>query len=365
MADQQSTHAALSSAVNTYYEKKILESFEPKTHFFSLAPIRTTIPKGNGKTVEFTRYLKIAPKISDNTDEFTASQAYFSAEVVTATVHFRDSYVQLSRETCLQAIGDVLSRAADKVQEAAVKTVDILVRNDIGMMVADVANASSLNYSNMSIDGGTLNSSGKTARVWSHDKAAAGDRFAVYHNKTRLAQSALVTSFAKTALTVKTIQHAVMVMQSQDVPPASDGYYHMICHPSASYQITTSPGFKGWISPTSSAPLKNMPSEVGIVAGVKIHNSTLGLAFPLSADTLSTSSGTLYASLLFGKDAYGVAEIATQNGRQGFSFFLKESGPQTTSDPTNMKKQAGYSVATVGKILNKSAGVWLLSTSIT
>ena len=364
MADQQSTHASLSPAVNIYYEKKILEDFEPKAVFFNAAPIKTAMPKGSGNQVEFTRYRKIAALYSDNTDEFTAQQSYLSAQVINATLHERDSYVQVSRFASLAAIGPVLDQAAKKVQSQAVKTLDKLVRNDIGMCIADVAAASSVNMNNLAIDGGSLNSTGATARIWSHDAATAGDRFPVYHNKTRVAQSATVQSIAKTALTVKTVQHGVSVLTSKDVDTLGDGMFRLIAHPEATYQITTNAGFKGWFSPTSSKEVKMNPSEVGIIAGTKIMHSTLAYKFPLSGDTMSTGSGDMYCSFLFGDEAYGVTEFAGQSNRQGFSFFLKQSGPQTTSDPTNMKKQAAFSITAVAKTLNKSAGLWLLSTRL-
>lgn len=364
MADQQSTQAALTAAVNTYYEKKILKDFDSKAAWYSSAPEMTMMPVGSGNTVQFTRYQKLDALYSDDTDQFTAQQLNLSAQTVTATIHERDGYVQLTRYATLVAISNILDKAAKKVQDSAVKTLDKLVRNDIGMCVADVAAASSVNMNNLAIDGGSLNSTGITARVWSHDAAASGDRFPMYHNKTRVAQSSLVTSFASSGMTIKTLQHGVSVLEEKDVETLADGNYKLICHPNVSYQITTNPGFKGWISPTSQEGARRKPSEVGVVAGVLVENTTLAYKFPLSGDTLSTSSGNLYCSLLFGDEAYGVAQVAGEQGRQGFNFFLKQSGSETTSDPTNKKKQAAFSITGVGKVLNKSAGLWLLTTGL-
>lgn len=361
MADQQSTHASLTSAVNTYYSKKALKSFEPKTKWYAAAPMKEPIPEGSGNAVQFTRYNKIAYLRGNDTDQFTAQQMYLSAETVSATLHERDGYVQLSRTAVLVSINRILDKAMEKVSTAGAKTLDILIRNDIGMMVADVAAGSSLAYDNMAIDGGTLNSTGITARVWSHNTAAAGDRFPMYHDKTRLAQSATVVSFAKSGMTIKTLQHGVKVLQGLDVDKIN-GVYKMITHPDMAYQITTNAGFKGWIAPTDANPAYKDPTIHGVVAGVQIETTTLALRFPLSGDTLSTSSGALYCSLLFGDEAYGCAEISGYAGKRGFNMFLKQSGPQTTSDPTNKKKQAAFSVYSVGKVINKSAGLWILTT---
>ena len=358
MADQQSTHASLSSAVNIYYTKNILKDFEEGTQFYSLAPIKEPIPQGAGNKVEFTRYKKVPYLYSDNTDQFTAQQMYLSASTLQATLHERDGYIQLSRFTCLTAIGKPLQQAANKIKTAARRTVDILVRNDIGFAVADKATYSAGMFNNLGIDGGTLNSSGITARLW----VRRADGFPMYHNKTRVAQSATVVSIAKSGMTVKTIQHAVSVLEGKNVDHFDGGNYHAIIHSDVAYQVTTLAGFKGWFSPTTTEPVVSNPTVLGTIAGVKFMRSNLAWKFPLSGDTLSTSSGNLYATLLFGQEAYGCSQIQGENGRKGFSFFLKESGPQTTSDPTNMKKQAAFSITAVGRVLNKSAGLLILTT---
>ena len=85
MADQQSSQAALTNVVGTWYSKKILESFEPKTVWFTNAPIKEPIPMAMGKTVNFDRYKKIDALFSDDTDEFTAQQMYFICCTIKST----------------------------------------------------------------------------------------------------------------------------------------------------------------------------------------------------------------------------------------------------------------------------------------
>jgi len=359
MADQQSGQAALTNVVGTWYSKKILQSFEPETAYYQAAPIKEPIPMSGGKTINFDRYKAIPALYKDDSDEFTAQQMYQSAEVVTATLHERDGYVQLSRYTVLTARGRALERAADKVKHAAVKTLDKLVRNDIGACVVDKATYSANMFDNLNIDGGTLNHSGITVRLWTR----RDDGFPLYHNKTRVAQSGLVTALAASGMTVKTLQDGVRVLEGNDVPTLSDGNYRFICHPDVSYQITTNAGFKGWVSPTSSEEMKKSPIRRDIVAGASIQSTTLGYKYPLTGDTLSTASGNVYLSLLFGDEAYGVSEVTgADGGGKGFQFFLKQSGPTTVSDPTNKKKQAAFSITAVAKVLNKSAGIWIATT---
>lgn len=366
---QKTTGAGLTSAMKTYYEREILEAFQPKTQFYRLAPVRKSIPKGSGKIIEFTRYMKMPYLYTDNTTETTAQQIVMSAQTVTATLHQRDGYVQLSRFVADTAWGDIMQDAGALIQQNAAQTVDVLVRNDIGMAVLPLAETSSINMNNLKIDGGTLDSrgtggagSGRDARFWSHDKSAAGDRFPMYHNKTRIAQSSYVKSVAKSGMTVKTILHAASVLTAKDVPGVNGGNYKAIMHPDVSYQMTTLAGFKGWHAYTTSKPIADNPSDyMGTIGKIDIHTSTLAYKFPLSGDTMSTSSGAMYCTLVFGHQAFGVVDLGAGKGK-GFQFYLKESGPQSTNDPTNMIKQVAYSVTMAGKILNKSAGLWILTT---
>ena len=366
MADQKTTDAALTNANKTYYEKKFLEDFGSKAAYYTAAPVKVKIPVHGGKTIEFTRYRKIKNLTSDNSDEFTATQLYASADVVTATLHERDGYIKLSRLADLTQIGGI-DAPMRELRKTAVRTLDVMVRNDIGMMVADVASATSLNYQNMYHDdtSNTLHSTGITARVWSHDNTAGGDRFPMRHNKTRIAQSSLVTSFAKSAMTFKTLQDGSNYLFGKDIDTLEDGNYHAIGHPDVFYQLRTQSGFKGWFSPTTSEPAKRLPGEQGTLAGVKFMTTTLAYKFTLSGDTLSTASGDLYCTLLFGAEAYGTAEISGKSGGvKGYNFIIKTSGEGNTADPTNMIKTAGFSITNASKVLNKSAGVWLLTTSV-
>ena len=358
MTDQASTHAATSAAVNIYYEKKILKDFEPEVMFYAHAPVVTPIPQGSGNIVEFTRYRRIAANRQDNANQFSARQMYLSATTIQATLHERDQYVQFSRFASLVSIGNILDQAAMKVRSLSQKTFDKLIRNDIGFAVCEKQVYSAGMWQNLAIDGGTLNSSGIAARIWSITNG-----FPVYHNKIRLAQSATVVGIAASGMSTRTLQHAVSVLRGKDID-AINGVYKLICHPDVAYQLTTNAGFKGWFSPTTTEPVKGSTADLGVIAGTRILQTTQGYKYPVSGDTLSTASGNVYGSLLFGDEAYGVSQISGENGRQGFSFFLKESGPQSTNDPTNMIKQAASSITAVGQVLNKSAGLWIVTTGL-
>jgi N4-gp56 family major capsid protein len=162
-------------------------------------------------------------------------------------------------------------------------------------------------------------------------------------------------------MTVKTLQHGVSVLRGGDIAGFSNGNYKLICHSDVAYQLGTSSGTKGWIQYTEAKIPGDAAGLVAKVAGVDIYQSTLGYKFALSGDTMETSSGNLYASLLFGDEAYGAITISDGN-KKGFSFFIKEDKSNSnTSDPCSLMKTAGYTIRSCGKILNSSSGLWIVT----
>ena len=75
MADQQSTQAAISNAVKTYYSKFILKDFTAKTVWYRECPVKETIPRNISDTVQFTRYKKVNALFADNSDEPLSHQS--------------------------------------------------------------------------------------------------------------------------------------------------------------------------------------------------------------------------------------------------------------------------------------------------
>jgi N4-gp56 family major capsid protein len=101
--------------------------------------------------------------------------------------------------------------------------------------------------------------------------------------------------------------------------------------------------------------------EIVTPAGIKMMATTLGYKFPLTGDNLSTSSGNVYATLVYGKEAYGVVGLA---GMAAFKLTMKESGNQNTSDPNSLYKTVGFKFYTAAQVLNSSAGLWIVTTGL-
>lgn len=326
-----------------------MERLLPKLRFYNFAD-KKPLPSRSGKTIQFYRF-RTQTAVTTNMTELTVpAQVYLSADTVTATLIQRGAYAKISDLLSLTALDPILEDAAILMGEKAARTVDTYIRDEVGFIVAPIQNRSALSHA--------LNSSGTAARVLSG--TSSGDGFALLQNNTRIATSALVVELTTSGLTVKSCQHAAMTLRNNNVDPFDDGYYVGIIHPKAAYDLTTASGWKGWQQYTN--PELMYKGEIGKVGGIRFVESSDAPAFDLSGDTLQTASGSLFGTIIFGPHAYGVTEIAGKaNKQKGYELFVKQLGSAGTADPVNQEATVGFKITMAAKILNKSAGVIVLS----
>jgi len=285
------------------------------------------------------------------------TQVGLSTARVTAELIQRGAYSMVDELVDLTGRNPYIDYAVDLHAEEAAKTIDGYIQDVISFRVADVAKRSSLRVNH----GGTLNSSGIGVRLYSGSDD--GESFPIYANKARIATSATVVASTKSGLSYKMILHGVSVLEGKNAKPMNDGYWHGFLHPTSKYQLINSAGFKGWVKYTDASPARQY--AIGIIAGVKFMISSETQNFALSGDTLSTGSGTMHGTVICGRGAYGVSEIPQSGQSRGFRMYIKKSGDQTTSDPVSQKMTVGWKATVAAKVLNKSAGVILLTTSLT
>lgn len=352
MADQKTTDAALTNLVVTYYEKVGLERLLPKLRFYQFGD-KKPLPSRSGKTIQWYRF-RTQTAVTSNMTELTApTQVYLSADTVTATLVQRGAYVKVSDLLIMTAIDPILQDAAILMGEKAARTVDTYVRDQIGFHLKTSINRSSIYVS--------LLSSGIDTRIWSGPIPQTRDSssvmgFRLLQNNTSNGGSALVQALTTSAITVKNIQNAAMFLRNSDADAFDDGYYVGIIHPKVAYNLMISTGWKGWQQYTS--PELMYKGEIGRVGGVRFVESTDAPAFQLTGDNLGSTSGSVFGTIIFGKHAYGVTEIAGQGNKQkGYELYVKQLGSAGTADPVNQQATAGFKITMAAKILNKSAGV--------
>lgn len=339
---------SLSDFIKTHYDKKLIEHAEAKVYYYQFAEKRP-IPKQGGKTIEFT----IARPIATGailTEGTSPTQKYLSADKITLTLHQLGDWAAVTDYVDWTAITNQVSNALKRFKEQAPRTIDKFIGHSL-YSVCDYATRSAL----AELLHNEYATTGSTVRLWSGQGTGnAYDGFPMYNNKTRLTGSALVSdSISRTALSVKTIRHAVLKLRERSIEPFADGSYMAITHPGAIYDLRSSSAWKSWQQYTT--PELMAKGEVGQIEGVRFVANPNYNKFSLSdSDNLAASSAALYTTFIFGKGAYGVTEMG------GLSWHVVNKAD--SYNPLALWRSVGWKVMMAACTLNKSAGVVVATT---
>ena len=391
------TNTTLSTASTTglnksFYDRQLLES--AKTRFIHAKfGQKRSIPKNNGKHVEFRRWNLFNPNVEANALEegVTPQGQSLSQSSVEAEVKQYGAFVEVSDLLDMTGYDQVISDTTELLGEQLGTVVEWVTRDAI-------CAGNNVQYAN-----------GKTSRI----QLEAGDK-----------------------LTVDEIRKAVRTLKRAKARPfCEDGrkpHFICICSPEATYDLqsdqlwqdvskysnaeqiysgeigrlfgvvfvesTEAKAFRQSVrnqvksSTTSSSSfiLKNPPSDMEKAYlstpsnKIKIGSSeyTLASSNPFNPDTntvrlsasatlaadaavysedagaVNTSDYTaadVHATLLFGKDAYGIIDV---EGHGALQTIIKPHGSAGTSDPLNQRATVGAKVAAyTATILNE---LWLL-----
>lgn len=145
------------------------------------------------------------------------------------------------------------------------------------------------------------------------------------------------------------------MLRKKNIKPFADGKYVAISHPVAIRSMRDAAGWKDWHAYTDPQAMYN--GEVGMVEGARIIQQTAYGSWTLTGDTMSTS-GTLYATLIFGQGAYGVTELG------GMKQIVTKPNNYDSSNPLGLWSTIGWQTKMAACTLNKSAGVIVLSEAV-
>jgi N4-gp56 family major capsid protein len=114
-------------------------------------------------------------------------------------------------------------------------------------------------------------------------------------------------------------------------------------HPSVAYDLMADPE---WIDAQKHTPgnvEKLFKGEIGEIAGVKVVESTEAKIWA----NAGSGGASVYATLVLGKDAYGVTDI--EGG--GLQTIIKAKGSAGTADPLDQRSTVGWKANHTAEIL--------------
>ena len=295
--------ASLSPTIQTYYDKKLLERLLPNFVHFQLGQKRP-IPKNGGKNINFRRFASLAPATTPLTEGVTPTGSSITITDISATVAQYGNYVEVSDILDMVAIDPVLDEMADVLGEQAADTLDQIVR--------DALVTQGLNR-----------------------QFAAG----------RLS-NATITSADK--LTVTEIRKAIRTLKNNKAKPLADGTFVAIVSPNATFDLQ---GDDDWVNASQYAGSTQIfNGETGKIYGVRFIETPNAKVFAGEG----VSGVDVYSTIVVGRDAFGVVDIAGSGAVQN---IIKPHGSAGTADPLNQRATTGWKALFTVKVLEQAAMV--------
>jgi N4-gp56 family major capsid protein len=287
MATQTTLLAGLTPEMKTYYDKKLLSRLVPN-HVFGQFGQKRPIPKGGGKTIEFRQFTSLSPATTPLTEGVTPAGNSLNVLAKTATVAQYGDYIEISDVLDLTAIDPVLDETAELLGEQAAETLDVIIRDIL-------AAGTNVQYA-----------AGRADRA----SIAAGDN-----------------------LTVDEIRKAVRTMKRNKVKPVDGQNYVAFVEPGAVYDLQSDPK---WEEAAKYAGSKQIfTGEIGRLYGVRFIETPLAPVF----SGQGAGGIDVYATIIIGKDAYGIVDVAGSGAVQN---IVKPHGSAGTADPLNQRATSGW-----------------------
>ena len=303
MPTNVTTQASLAPTIQTYYDKKLLERLLPNFIHFQFGQKRP-VPKMGGKTINFRKFSSLNAATTPLTEGVTPSGSNITITEITATVAQYGNFVEVSDVLDMVAIDPVLDEMADVLGEQASDTLDVLTRDIL-------------------VSGGT------------NIQYAAG-------------RVSNVTVTANDKLTVDEIRKAVRTLKNGKAKPMADGYFVAIVHPNSTFDLQAD---DKWINANQYAGSTQIfNGEIGRIFGVRFVETPNAKVFAGAG----ASSADVYATIMMGKDAFGIVDVA---GSSAVTNIVKPHGSAGTADPLNQRATTGWKAMFTAKVLQQDAMV--------
>lgn len=309
MANTTTSTASSTYLNKTYIDKMLLAG--ARTQFSHAAHgQKRSVPKNNGKHVEFRRWELFDPEdaLTGLTEGVTPDGQDLAQTRVEATVKQYGAYVEISDLLDLTAVDDVIDDSVELLGEQLGTVLEWVTRDAM-------ASGNTVQYAN-----------GKTSRA----TVAAADKLTV--DEIRKAVRTLKKNKAR------------MFTGGEEGGKARGKHFICICSTDATYDLQSDELWQD-VSKYSNAE-QLYAGEIGRLFGVVFLESTEAKMFAAAG----ADDADVHATLVFGKDAYGIVDIGSKGGVES---IVKGFGSAGTADPLNQRATVGAKVmAFAAKILN-------------
>lgn len=298
------------SHVISFYDRDLLDRALPNLIHSMFGQVRD-IPAGNTKTINFRRYESLSANTTALTEGVTPGGSQLSVTDVSAVVSYYGDFITTTDQLEIETMDPLVLEMNQLLGEQAGNSLDQLCRDVL-------AAGGSVQYASTAVSRVTV---------------------AVGMNIT----------YAEILEAVRTLKGnnagklVSMIEPSNGIDTiAIPSCYVAIVHPDTSYDLKQITQFTPVQNYPSQASV--MPGEIGSMDEVRFIESTNAKVFSAAG----ASSIDVYATLILGKNAYGVTRIAGN----GLVTITKSLGSAGTADPLDQRSTHGWKATFVAKMLN-------------
>lgn len=298
------TSSPLSGLMQIFYDKVFLDRAEMELRY-DFGAQKKTMPKSSGKTIYFNRFSPLSVATTPLTENTNPSGVDMSSTVVSATIAEYGNYTRVSSLFEMTSLDEGLKEHVEVMSQNAGETLDTLIAAEL--------------------------SGGSTAQI--------------------VSGKALTAVAATDTLTGAEIRKAVRTLKKNKAKTFDDGLFRAIIPTSAAYDLR---GNSEWLNANTYVNVdlyKN--GQLGVLHGVKFAET--------NNEVYEASTVNVYHTYVFGKNAYGVLNLAGQPEKR---IIVKNPGMSDTSNPLDMYSTIGWKAYFVAKVLN-SAWVIAIKTGVT
>lgn len=286
----------LSPTMKEFYDTELLENARADLYFNQFGQ-KQALPKNHGNTVEWRRWETFAKAMNPLEEGVTPTGNKLSMVKINKEIEQFGDYSIISDRLELEALDNVILGATEEHGAQAGETLDCVTRNEL-LLGTNV----------------------------------------MYANATASSNGGRSTMTAANILTPTLINKAATMLKKMHAPKI-DGSYVAIIHPSVSEDLRES---DKWIDVHKYAATEEIfNGEIGKLHGVRFVETTEQKIWKAGA-----SGAGVYATMVFGKDAWGVIEPTAES----LEMIIKQVG-QLGGDPLNQRGSIGWKASHAAKIL--------------
>lgn len=305
----RTTTSEVTHAVNRFYDKALLSRAIPSFVHTRFAQVRD-IPRNSTNVINFRKYASFSPATTALVEGVTPEGSQLSVSDIQATVAQYGDFVVLTDWLQMTTLDPLLTETAEVLGEQAGDTLDQLCR-DI------MAAGNTVQY---------VSTSGNRAGV------AAG--MVLDGDEVREAVRTLEGN------NTKKIKSQIDPNTGFNTSPVATAFIGIISE-KTEFDLKGDPD---WVPVDEYSSSKGvMEDEVGKLDKVRFISATS------NAKTFS-STVTVHATLIFGREAYGISRISGE----ALKTITKQLGSSGTSDPLDQRSTMGWKASFVARILQQN-----------